>query len=65
MWYSDDSMLTELRQIKVKLWEKSGHDLHNMAKTMKQETNEIMFRYGKISQSKEASKTGMNADKSA
>jgi len=65
MWYSDDSMLTELRQIKVRLWEKSGHDLHNMAKMMKQETNEIMFRHRKISQSKEASKIDMNADKSA
>ncbi len=55
MWYSDDKMLAELRQIKVRLWEKSGSDLHNMAEMIKQKADEIMFRHGKISRIKKAS----------
>jgi len=60
MWYSDDSMLSELRKIKVRLWEKSGCDLHNMAKIMKQETDEIMFRR-KIPKNRKASETDLNS----
>jgi hypothetical protein len=64
MWYNDDSMLAELRQVKVRLWEKSGHDLHNMAKMIKRETDEIMLKYGKISQSK-SSYIDVDTNKSA
>jgi len=63
MWYSDDSMLSELRQIKVRLWEKSGCDLHNMAKIMKQETDQILLKHGKISRSKKTT-DDVNANRS-
>lgn len=62
MWYHDDPMITELRQIKIRLWERSGHDLHRMAQDMEQKARVAMLRRGEVSQNQATSapKTGDN-----
>jgi hypothetical protein len=47
MWFDNDQMLIELHQTKVRLWERSGHDLHKMAEMMKKEAKEALLKYKK------------------
>ncbi|GEM_PF-1887985 len=45
MWHDDDVMLNELRQIKVRLWERSGNDFHKMARMMNDEAKAALLKY--------------------
>ncbi|MDM8522377.1 hypothetical protein QUF80_03305 [Desulfococcaceae bacterium HSG8] len=43
----EDPLLAELRQIKAKLWDESGHDVHRLAEIMEREARKAMNRIGK------------------
>lgn len=47
MSYKEDPMLTELRQIKAKLWDESGHDVHRLTEIMERDARKAMNRIGK------------------
>ena len=47
MEYSNDAMIEEIHQIRLELWEESGHNLSTMAETIKKEARTIMLQYGK------------------
>jgi hypothetical protein len=42
MLFNNDPMLDELRQIRKRLWEESGHDLHKLADMIRQKTKAAM-----------------------